>query len=255
MTTKRQSGSLYTHIQNNIATIEFGHPASNSFTSELLERLSNKIIEVGNNNEVSVVVLKAEDNGAFCAGASLDELLTINNFNEAEQFFLGFARVINSMRVCGKVIIGRVQGKVVGGGLGLVSVCDYVLATELASVKLSELTIGIGPYVIEPSVSRKIGIAAFAELTLEANLWKSAYWAKEKGLYNRVFETTKGLDKEIEVLSENLASYNYNSLIEIKKAFWRGTENWDDLLAKRATISSKLVLSDFTKKALKKFKK
>ncbi|OCK43596.1 enoyl-CoA hydratase [Tenacibaculum soleae] len=255
MTTTRQNGSLYTHIEHKIATVEFGHPASNSFPSELLARLANEFDNLSNNDEVAVIVLKSEGNRAFCAGASFDELVAIDNLQDGKAFFSGFANVINAMRRCSKLIIGRVQGKTVGGGVGLAAACDYVLATEHASIKLSEFTIGIGPFVIAPAVERKIGVSGLAELTLDATSWKNAYWAKEKGLYARVFENSNDLDTEVEVLSEKIASYNPEALSEMKKALWKGTEPWQDLLLERAETSGKLVLSDFTKKALSKFKK
>ena len=255
MTTTRQNGSLYTNIQNNVATIEFGHPASNSFPGALLERLTKELISIGNKDEVSIIILKSEGEKAFCAGASFEELVAISNLEEGKQFFSGFASVINAMRTCGKLIIGRVQGKAVGGGVGLAAACDYVLATENAAVKLSELTIGIGPFVIEPAVSRKIGISGMAALTLDATNWKNAYWAKEKGLYAQVFENLHELDKEVENLSQKLASYNPIALAEMKKVLWKGTEDWTNLLAERAAVSGALVLSEFTKKALLKFKK
>jgi len=255
MTTTRQNGSLYTNIQNKIATIEFGHPASNSFPSELLERLTKELISVGKNEEVSIIILKSEGEKAFCAGASFDELVAISNLEDGKRFFSGFANVLNAMRTCGKLIIGRIQGKTVGGGVGLAAACDYVLATESAAIKLSEFTIGIGPFVIEPAVTRKIGVSGTAELTLDATSWKNAYWAKEKGLYAKVFESQKELDEEVELLSEKLASYNPVALLEMKKALWQGTENWTDLLAERAAVSGELVLSEFTKQALSKFKK
>jgi len=255
MTTTRQNGSLYTNIQNNIATIEFGHPASNSFPSELLDRLTKELNLIATKDTVSIIILKSEGEKAFCAGASFDELVAITNIEEGMRFFAGFASVINAMRTCGKIIIGRIQGKAVGGGVGLAAACDYVLASENAAVKLSELTIGIGPFVIEPAVQRKIGLAALSELTLDATNWKTAYWAKEKGLYARVFETVKELDEEVELLASKLASYNPSALAEMKKVLWENTQNWDDLLAERALISGKLVLSDFTKKALATFAK
>ncbi|WP_121146674.1 enoyl-CoA hydratase/isomerase family protein [Tenacibaculum discolor] len=254
MTTTRENGSLYTHIENKVATVEFGHPASNSFPSVLLERLANELDKLSINDEVSVIVLKSEGERAFCAGASFDELVSIDNLEDGKAFFSGFANVINAMRRCSKLIIGRVQGKTVGGGVGLASACDYVLATEHASIKLSEFTIGIGPFVIAPAVERKISVSGLAELTLDATSWKNAYWAKEKGLYARVFETQNELDKEVEILSEKLASYNPEALAEMKKALWKGTEHWEELLIERAETSGKLVLSDFTKKALEKFK-
>jgi len=249
------NGSLYTHIQNNIATIEFGHPASNSFPSELLNRLTSALNELSDNNDVHVIVLKSEQEKAFCAGASFNELVKISTFEEGKQFFLGFANVINAMRTCSKIIIGRVQGKAVGGGVGLAAACDYCLATEQASIKLSEFTIGIGPFVIEPVVRRKIGLAALSELTINATSWQSAYWAKEKGLYSEVFNTIKELDLEVEILTNSLSKYNSEALKEMKKAFWEGTDDWTNLLEEKAKISGRLVLSDFTKNALQKFKK
>lgn len=249
------NGSLYTHIQNGIATVEFFHPAGNSFPSELLERITKAFHELSIKEEVNVIVLKSEKDKAFCAGASFDELVTISNLEEGKKFFLGFANLINAMRKCSKIIIGRIQGKVVGGGVGLAAACDYCLATEAASIKLSELSIGIGPFVIEPVVTRKIGLAAFSELTIDATNWKNAYWAKEKGLYARVFQSKIELDTEVDRLAIKLNSYNSEALNELKKTLWKGTEDWDKLLAERAEISGKLVLSEFTKKALKKFKK
>ncbi|MFL0085744.1 enoyl-CoA hydratase/isomerase family protein [Tenacibaculum maritimum] len=255
MTTTRKNGSLYTSIQNRIATIVFGHPASNSFPSELLVRLAEEFSKLSKNETVSVIVLKSEGDRAFCAGASFDELVGIHTLEEGKYFFSGFANVINAMRTCAKLIIGRIQGKTVGGGVGLAAACDYVLATEAASIKLSELTIGIGPFVIAPAVERKIGVSGLAELSLAATDWKTAYWAKEKGLYAKVYETVKELDEEVEILAEKLGSYNPEALLEMKRVLWKGTESWDSLLIERAEVSGKLVMSDFTKKALIKFKK
>jgi len=255
MTTTRPNGSLYVHTQNKIATIEFGHPSSNSFPSELLERLRKAIEEVSQNESAHVVILKSEGDRAFCAGASFDELVNITDLAEGKRFFSGFANVINAMRKCSKPIIGRVQGKAVGGGVGLASACDYCLATDAAAIKLSELTVGIGPFVIEPVVSRKIGLSAFETLAWDASQWKNAYWAKEKGLYTKVFEKITELDKEIEQLASNLASYNSAALQALKKINWKGTDHWDQLLIERSAISGELVLSKHTKEALSKFKK
>lgn len=255
MGTLRENGSLYTSIQGKIATVEFGHPASNSFPSELLDRLTAELNALSENDTISVIVLKSEGERAFCAGASFNELISIDDYEDGIRFFSGFANVINAMRTCGKIIIGRIQGKAVGGGVGLASACDYALATDEASVKLSELTIGIGPYVIAPAVQRKIGLAAFSELTIDATSWKTAYWAKEKGLYAKVFESLSELDKEVEALSEKLASYNPEALSELKKILWEDTDYWDTLLLERAKITGKLVLSEFTKNALAKFAK
>lgn len=248
-------GSLYTHIQNNIATVEFSHPASNSFPSELLLRLTKAFQELSDNNEVNVIILKSDGEKTFCAGASFDELISIDNFEDGKNFFLGFANVINAMRLCKKPIIGRVQGKVVGGGVGLAAACDYVFATDKAAIKLSELTIGIGPFVIAPAVERKVGIAALSELSLNATQWHNAYWAKEKGLYASVFDNTKQLDGYVDDLAQKLASYNLDAVQKMKQVLWKDTNHWGALLEERAETSGKLVLSDFTKKALEKFKK
>lgn len=249
-----ETGSLSVTIENKIATITFSHPASNSFPSELLQTLTDEIHQIAANSEVNVVILQS-DGKTFCAGASFDELLSITDFEAGKQFFSGFANVINAMRKCPKIIIGKIQGKAVGGGVGLISACDYAFAYQEAAIKLSEIAIGIGPFVIEPAVSRKIGKTAMSELTLQPNNWKSVDWAIEKGLFADVFDSLQELDAETLNFAKKLASYNPEALSEIKKVFWQGTENWDELLYERAAISGKLVLSDFTKKALTQFKK
>ena len=254
MTTQNPNGILITTIENKIATLEFGHSASNSFPSDLLNRLTNELKNLSKNTDVSVIVLKSSGSGAFCAGASFDELLAVSNLDEATKFFSGFANVLNAMRSCSKIIIGRIHGKAVGGGIGIAAACDYALATNESSVKLSELAIGIGPFVIEPAVSRKIGKSATTEITLEAE-WKTAAWANQKGLYAKVFETTSELDLAMTAFANKLATYNPEALFEMKKVLWEGTENWDTLLYERAEISGKLVLSDFSKEALNQFKK
>lgn len=255
MSTNRENGSLFTNIDQKIATLEFGHPASNSFPSVLLKRLEDEIHSLSENKDVAVIILKSEGEKAFCAGASFDELINIDNLEEGKKFFSGFAGVINAMRVCKKLIVGRIHGKTVGGGVGLAAACDYAFATEAASIKLSELSIGIGPFVIAPAVERKMGTAALAELTLAAHEWKNAYWAKEKGLFARVFESTKDMDKEISLFTEKLASYNPQALTEMKQILWKDTDHWPQLLEERAAVSGELVLSDFTKNALSKFRK
>ncbi|NDP27209.1 MAG: enoyl-CoA hydratase/isomerase family protein [Flavobacterium sp.] len=243
------NGFLLTMIENKIATLEFGHPASNSLPSDLLKRLTHELNTLSQNIEVSVIVLKSSGSGAFCAGASFDELLAVSNHEEATLFFSGFANVLNAMRNCSKIIIGRIHGKVVGGGVGIAAACDYALATTESAIKLSELAIGIGPFVIEPAVSRKIGKTAMTEMTVEAD-WKSASWANQKGLYAKIFATTAELDVEIKVFANKFARYNPDALFEMKKVFWEGTENWNTLLYERAEISGRLVLSPFSKNAL-----
>ncbi len=247
-------GVIKTSIEKNIATVSFFHPASNSFPSLLLANLTQELNVLSKSDAVNLIILKSEGNGAFCAGASFDELLEVSNLEEGRLFFSGFANVINAMRSCSKIIIGRVHGKAVGGGVGIISACDYVFATNNASTKLSELAIGIGPFVIEPAVSRKIGKTAMTEMTLAATEWKNAEWSLNKGLFTQLFNSLDELDSSLNNFALNLASYNPEALVEMKKAIWEGTENWSTLLYERAEISGKLVLSDFTKNALQKFK-
>jgi len=249
------NGTVLTSIKEAIATITFYHPASNSFPTSLLNRLIENINRLANDDKVSIIILQSEGDRAFCAGAFFDELLLISNIEEGKQFFLGFANLINAMRKCPKLIIGRVQGKAVGGGVGIIAATDYCFASEAADIKLSEFTIGLGPFVIEPAIKRKMGLAATSKLTIDATDWHTAYWAKEKGLFSRVFETVRDMDEYVAILTQKLVSYNPEALKEMKKAFWQGTDDWDQLLTEKAEISGRLVLSDFTTEALKKFKK
>jgi methylglutaconyl-CoA hydratase len=255
MPLQKLAGSLSTTINNTIATVQFSHPASNSFPAKLLASLTAELNQLSINSDVTVIVLRSEGSGAFCAGASFDELLAVSNQEEGTQFFAGFANVINAMRKCSKIIVGRIHGKAVGGGVGIAAACDYAFATIDSAIKLSELAIGIGPFVIEPAVSRKIGKTAMTELTLAATEWKTTDWAHDKGLYAKVLENQVELDIDIAHFTVKLASYNPDALIQMKKIIWEGTEDWDVLLLERAAISGELVLSDFTKKALRQFKK
>jgi methylglutaconyl-CoA hydratase len=255
MESQSRKGSIQTTIDNKIATIEFEHPASNSLTQELLNKVASELTILSTNPAISVVILKSSGTGVFCAGASFDELLAVSNLDQATKFFSGFAHLLNAMRTCSKVIIGRVHGKAVGGGLGIIAACDYVFATMDSSIKLSELSIGIGPFVIEPALSRKMGKAATAALTLASNEWKDSEWAKSSGLFTKVFAGQVTLDKELVQFSTKLASYNPEAVSEIKKILWEGTENWETLLYERAAISGKLALSEYTKQALQEFKK
>ncbi|CAM3827035.1 enoyl-CoA hydratase/isomerase family protein [Flavobacterium cucumis] len=248
-------GTIEVTIHDNVATLAFFHPASNSFPSSLLQELTDEINRLGKNETISIIILKSTGTGAFCAGASFEELLSVSNYEEGSRFFSGFANVINAMRKCPKLIIGRIQGKAVGGGVGLVAACDYSFATNKSDIKLSEIAIGIGPFVIEPVVSRKIGKMAMAEMTLNPTIWKTSKWGLKKGLFSEIFETVEELDFRLQEYSKELSSYNPDALFEIKKVLWEGTDNWDSLLYERAAISGRLVLSDFTKSALEKFKK
>ena len=242
------------NIENNIGTIEFFHPQSNSLPSSLLKELADTIKSVGENDTIKVVVLKSAGDRAFCAGASFDELLDIKDAESGEQFFSGFANVINAARKCPKFIIGRLQGKAVGGGVGMAAATDYCFASKFASIKLSELAIGIGPFVVAPAIERKIGLSAFSQLAINATNWQTAHWAYEKGLFAEVYDTVEDMDIEILNLARKLALSNPDSMRELKQVMWLGSENWDELLIERAKISGERVLSDFTRKTIQKLK-
>ncbi|WP_299898503.1 enoyl-CoA hydratase/isomerase family protein [uncultured Aquimarina sp.] len=246
----------YVHIdiENGIGTIEFFHPAHNSLPGDILAKLAQTITEAGENDQIKVIILKSGGNRTFCAGASFKELININDAETGKIFFSGFANVINAMRKCPKFIIGRIQGKTVGGGVGLASATDYCMASKFASIKLSELNVGIGPFVVGPAVERKIGLSAMSQIAIDANSFYEAEWARDKGLFTKVFEDTEALDAEVKAFAAHLCTYNPEAMSEMKKAFWTGTEQWDTLLAERAVISGRLVLSDFTKETLKRFK-
>lgn len=241
-------------IKDQIATIEFFHPKSNSFPSAQLSEMVRILDELGKKEEVKIIVLKSEGDRVFSAGASFEELLSIRNFEEGKRFFMGFANVIMAMRRCPKFIVGCVTGKVVGGGVGLVAACDYAFAEANASIRLSELSIGIGPFVIEPAISRKIGITAFSEMTMNPKEWKTADWALEKGIYNRLFSDASSCEKAVNEFVQELSVYSLEAMRDLKSIFWQGTENWKDIMPKRAEMSGHLVLSDFTKATLMKFK-
>ena len=249
-----QQGYVKLENQNGIGYITFYHPSSNAMPGYLLAEMVQKIEEANANTDIKVMVLQSEGR-TFCAGASFDELLQLHDKESAVRFFMGFARVINVMRKTNKFIIAQVQGKAVGGGVGLIAAADYAMATEKAAIRLSELSIGIGPYVIAPAVKRKIGVAAFGELAINATTWHTAFWAREKGLFAKVFDSQSVLEDEVMVLAQKLATYDNVATARLKKDLWEGTENWDVLLPEKAQISAQLTLREYTRKNLKKFKK
>ncbi|HEY1039037.1 MAG TPA: enoyl-CoA hydratase/isomerase family protein [Bacteroidia bacterium] len=249
-----ENGHITSKVENGIGYITFFHPQSNSMPGALLRQLAQEVETMGKNNDAKVIVLQSEGDKAFCAGASFDELISIKDLETGTIFFSGFAGVINAMRKAPKFVIARVQGKAVGGGVGIASSADYTYAVEAASVKLSELAVGIGPFVVGPAVERKVGKSAFCQLTINATEWQTAQWAKEKGLYAELFSTVEEMDKSIDTLAKRLAGSNPEAMMMLKKIMWEGTENWDTLLLERAGMSGKLVLSEFTVNAINKFK-
>lgn len=249
-----QEGGVNTSVSGGIATIEFYHPLSNSLPGKVLQSLAAAIQTCGFDADVKVIILRSRGEKTFCAGASFDELASIASLEAGRTFFSGFAQVINAARKCPKFIIGRVQGKAVGGGVGMAAACDYVFATAEASVKLSELAVGIGPFVVGPAVERKIGLSGMSELAINATEWRSAEWARNKGLYNEVFNGISEMDAAVEQLAQRLAASSLPAMQRLKSIFWQGTEHWDTLLVDRAAISGELVLTEYSKNAIARFK-
>lgn len=247
-------GYVRSETHNGITTVEFYHPQSNSLPARLLEGLANEIHGIANDDDSKVIILRSAGEKAFCAGASFDELMSISTHEQGLAFFSGFAHVINQMRKCPQLIIARVHGRCVGGGVGLAAAADYCIAHEKAEIRLSELAVGIGPFVVGPAVERKIGTSAFSQLAIDATLWRNSEWAKRKGLFAEVHETIENMDESISRLAHALAHSNPDAMLQLKKMLWKGTENWDTLLLERAAISGRLVLSEFTRNAIKSFK-
>ena len=245
-------GYVKSHTEHGITTIEFYHPRGNSLPGKILDKLTQEIHYSGT-HDTKVIILRSAGDGAFCAGASFDELATIKNEREGQLFFQGFANVINAMRKCNKLVIGRIHGKCVGGGVGIAAAVDYAIAIPHADIKLSELSIGLAPLVIGPALERKIGTSAFSQLAIDATLWRNADWAKRKGLFAEVHETVQNMDESIYRLASTLSHFSAEAMTELKKILWQGTSNWDKLLSERAAISGRLLLSDFTKNAIASF--
>ncbi len=254
MLTEIKEGYVKSEFHNGITTIEFFHPQSNSLPGGILEELAHAIHGAGNDENTKVVILRSGGDKAFCAGASFDELKAIKNKEQGLLFFSGFAHVINAMRTCPKFIIARIHGNCAGGGVGLAAAVDYAIAIESVEIKLSELAIGIGPFVVGPAIERKIGLSAFSQLAIDANMWRNSDWARRKGLLAELHPTVEGMDESIRRLADTLMHSSPEAMAEIKKIFWKGTEHWDKLLIERAAISGRLALSEYTKKAIDKFK-
>jgi len=250
-----ENGSVTHTISNNISTIEFHHPKGNSLPGKLLAELTESVNEAAESEDSNVIVIRSKGDGAFCAGASFDELLAISDFDEGKAFFMGFANVLNAMRISPKFIIARVQGKTVGGGVGIAAAADYTFAHSSASVKLSELAIGIGPFVVGPAVGRKVGTSAFTALSTDARSWYDAAWAGSKGLFNKVFDTHQEMDQAVDKLAGELASSNPEAMRELRQILWQSTGHWHSTLEQRAEISGRLVLSDYTREFIADFKK
>lgn len=248
-TETEQDGTVTIAVADGIATVKFFHPKRNSLPAVLLQQLADAIDLAAENRDARVIILCSEGTGTFCAGASFDELRSLRSAEEGKEFFSGFARVILAMRRCPKIVIGRIQGKAVGGGVGLVAATDYSFALPSASIRLSELAVGLGPFVIGPVVERKVGRAAFAALALDAD-WRDAEWAERHGLYTRVMDTEAAMDSVLPAFAHRLTTVNPDALTQLKRVLWEGTNHWETLLFDRAAISGRLAMSEFTARAV-----
>ncbi|NCI45115.1 enoyl-CoA hydratase/isomerase family protein [Sediminibacterium soli] len=249
-----KQGHVKVEREHGIATIEFFHPQGNSLPGQLLRALAKHIHSEGLNKENKVIVLRSGGEKIFCSGASFDELAAIGSQEQGNHFFSGFAEVINAMRKTPQFIIARIQGKCIGGGVGLAAAADYAIATDGADIKLSELAVGIGPFVVGPAVQRKIGLAAFSEMTIDAGTWRHADWARRKGLFSEIHSSTELMDDAIIRLANTLSHSSPEAMYEIKKMLWQGTEHWDQLLTERAAISGRLILGDHSRQFIASFK-
>ena len=242
-------GTVHTSITEGVATVRFGHPKSNALPGALLTRLAGEIARVGQDEAARLILLQSEGSGTFCAGASFDEFKAVQDAEQGRRFFSGFAQVILAMIRAPKFVLTRVQGKAAGGAVGLIAASDYAIACADAAFKLSELALGIGPFVVGPVIERKLGLAAFSTLAVDAD-WHSALWGERHGLYAEVLDTLPALDLRVREVAKKLAGYHPEAARRLKEAFWHGTERWPELLAERAAISGSLVLSDYTRKAI-----
>jgi methylglutaconyl-CoA hydratase len=239
-------------VSHHIASVTFGGTKGNSLPGELLDELASTIESTAQRSDVRVIILRSDGDGPFCAGASFDELLSIADESTGKRFFLGFARVILAMTQAQKPIVVRVQGKAVGGGVGIVAAADYAIATRSASVRLSELAVGIGPFVVGPVIEHKIGRGAYGAMSLDAD-WRDADWAERHGLYAAVKGSIPELDSAVATCAANLGAANPDAVARIKRTVWAGTENWPSLLDERAAMSGALVLSEFARKSIRAF--
>jgi len=249
-----KEGFVQLDIEGEIGIITFFHPAHNSLPNDLLKILTATIRAVGENEFIAIVLLQSGGEKTFCAGASFDELAKIQDFEAGKAFFMQFGHLMNAIRECPKIVIGKVQGKAIGGGVGIAAVCDYCFATEEAAIRLSELTIGIGPFVIQPAVERKIGLANFSQLCLEPTNWKPAAWAKEKGLFANVLSDRASMEEAALTMARQFCTYHPAALKELKQMLWHDTAHWGSLFEELAAINGRLVLSAFTKSAIANIK-
>lgn len=244
------SGTVVYTASPPLAHIEFYHPKGNSLPSRILEELTLAFRRASEEPDLRVITLQSRGDGAFCGGANLDELRAIRDFESGKAYFMRIAELLTAMRDTPGCIIAKVQGPAVGGGVGLIAASDFVCAGQDAPVRLSEVSLGIGPFVIGPAVIRKIGLSAFSTLSLDAGTWYDAHWARSFGLYNRVVESHVELDRVAEQLAGDLAASGPSAVTTLKRELWRGENDWPARLEESAEQSAKLLMTEHTQRLL-----
>ena len=238
-TEKNAEGAVTTQLDGSVALITFAHPKANSLSRSLLSKLAGEIRNAGAQSQVNVIILRSGGNGAFCAGASFDELGRATDVASATQLFSGFGEVILAMKEAPQFTIARVHGKAVGGGVGLIAAADYAVALKDSAVRLSELEVGIGPSVIAPAITRKIGAGHFSHMCIDT-AWRDAAWCERSGLFAAVYADSAQLDSAVAALASKLSAVPVEAARKVKAMLWAGTEGWSELLAARAHLSGEL---------------
>lgn len=246
-------GTVQASVADGVGTVEFSHPKGNSLPAKLLDDLAGAITKLGNDAAARVIVLRSAGTGAFCAGASFDEFVTLADAEAGKRFFSGFSRVVLAMVRAPKFVLTRVHGRAAGGALGVIAASDYSIALRTASVKLSELQVGIGPFVVGVVIERKLGLAPFQSLAVHAD-WHDADWCERHGLYSALVDDEAALDVAVEAHAKRLASSNPDAMAEMKRIFWHDIGDWEERMNERAAMSGRMVFSNFTHAALTKFR-
>jgi methylglutaconyl-CoA hydratase len=244
----QNTGFINYNIKDSVLHLEFGHPLGNSLPSNLLSGLKNSITTASTDDSIKVILLKSSGN-SFCGGASFNELVKIDNLEDATEFFMGFANLMLAIKECPKPVVAKVHGKSVGGGLGIIAASDWAIGTEKSSIRLSEISIGIGPFTIGPVLVRKIGVGNFQRLSLSAD-WIDSNWGLNSGLFQEICNSD-ALETVTESRIEHFKKLDPISFAENKKLMWSFSDITEDSLRVKASNVSKLLLNQNTQSILK----
>ncbi|MBI2711896.1 MAG: enoyl-CoA hydratase/isomerase family protein [Bdellovibrio sp.] len=184
----------------------------NAFNDQVIEDLTRTFSEDAKKNDVRAVVLAGEG-ASFCAGGDLNwmkrsvDLTREENLKDTRKLTEMFAL----MNECPKPLIGAVQGHAIGGGVGLVSVCDIVVAVQTTEFSLSEVRLGIVPACIGPFVVSKIGASHARGLFVSAERFQGAK-AREIGLVHECVEDHAALQQSVERILGNILQCGPNAI-------------------------------------------